>query len=103
MVIAASFLKANKFFCQHEAERAAMDKTPPTDETHKEDPYEKLYKECFLTIKIALVANGFVNPIWTPNPPSLEINFIYLQSTTHFNSNRFSFTDIKSNIYKLRR
>jgi hypothetical protein len=48
MVIAASFLKAKKCVCQHdEAERAAMDETPPTDETHKEDPCEKLYKECF--------------------------------------------------------
>ena len=52
MVIAASFLKAKKCVCQHnEAKRAAMDKTPPTDESHKEDPYEKLYKECFFNYK----------------------------------------------------
>jgi hypothetical protein len=48
VVIAASFLKAKKCVCQHdEAERAAMDETPPTDETHKEDLCEALYKECF--------------------------------------------------------
>jgi hypothetical protein len=67
MVIAASFLKAKKCVCQHdEAERAAMDETPPADETHKKDPCEELYKEYFLTMKITLVANAFANPILTP-------------------------------------
>jgi hypothetical protein len=95
MVIAAGFMKAKRCVCQHdEDETAATDETPSTDETHNEDRWEEFYKECFFNYENCTSGECFRIRYW------LQIHWVsrwtlYLQSTTHFNSNRFPLNDSK--------